>query len=103
SDDNLEGLFVTGGETHVVPPPEVGKLVIREALAIKVVHGEGAPSSLPGEPSAPTSSAPSSGSMAGTGSDAARSRGEIAELSGGALRLKSRLYSPPSVSTKQDR
>ncbi|PON62074.1 hypothetical protein PanWU01x14_140670 [Parasponia andersonii] len=51
----------------------------------------------------PTSSAPSSGSKAGTGSGAASSRREIAELSRGALRLKSQLSSRPLVSTKQDR
>ncbi|PON55856.1 hypothetical protein PanWU01x14_185340 [Parasponia andersonii] len=101
SDDDLENLFASRGETPVVPSPEAGRLTIREVSAIKIMYGKGAPSSLPGEPAAPTSSAPSSGSKASVGSSAAHSHGEIAELSGGALRLTSRLSSPPPVSMKR--
>ncbi|PON54852.1 hypothetical protein PanWU01x14_192180, partial [Parasponia andersonii] len=103
SDDDLEHLFTSGGETPVVPSPEVGGIAIREAPAKKIVYGKGAPSSLHGEPVAPTSSAPSSGSKAGAGSGAARSRGEIAELSGGGPRLKFQLSSHPPVSMKRGR
>ncbi|PON33194.1 hypothetical protein PanWU01x14_354730, partial [Parasponia andersonii] len=62
-----------------------------------------ASSSLLSEPSAPTSSAPSSGLKAGTGFGAVCSHREIAELSAGAPRLKSRLSSPPPVPTKRGR
>ncbi|PON67297.1 hypothetical protein PanWU01x14_104720 [Parasponia andersonii] len=96
SKDDLEGLFMTGDETPIAPTPKAGQLVIRETPAIKIVYGKGVPSSLPDEPSVPTSSTPSSGSKAGTGSSAAHSRREITELSEG-------LSSPTPVTTKQGR
>ncbi|PON78762.1 hypothetical protein PanWU01x14_016610 [Parasponia andersonii] len=95
SNNELEHLFKSEGEAPVVPSPKVGGPVTRETPAIKIVYDKGAPSSLPGEPAAPTSSAPSSGSKAGAGSGAAYSYGEIAELCRGAPKLKSRLSSPP--------
>ncbi|PON55787.1 hypothetical protein PanWU01x14_185960, partial [Parasponia andersonii] len=103
SDDDREGLFVLEGETPVVPTPKASGPPIGEMSAIKFIYGKWAPLSLFGEPAALTSFAPNSGLKAGAGSGAACSRGEIAELSGGAPTLKSRLSSPLSVSMKRGR
>ncbi|PON40058.1 hypothetical protein PanWU01x14_300010 [Parasponia andersonii] len=103
ADDDLEDLFMSGGETPVVLSPEAVRLTTWETPAIKIVYGKGAHLSLLGEPATPTSFAPSSGLKVGAGSGATHSYGETAELSRRAPRLKSRLPSPPSVPMKRGR
>ncbi|PON67422.1 hypothetical protein TorRG33x02_264630, partial [Trema orientale] len=96
SDDELEGLFVSGDDVPVVPSPEMGRPATQEMLTIKIKYGKETSPSLPRESTAPAPPAPNSGSKASAGSGFARSHGEIVELSGEAPRLKSRLSSPPS-------
>ncbi|PON39643.1 hypothetical protein PanWU01x14_303430 [Parasponia andersonii] len=87
-------------EAPAVPSSGASGPPTRETIAIKVIYGKGAPSSLPRESTALTSSTPNSGSKMSTGSDAACPCGGITELNRGALRLKSRLSSPPLVPIK---
>ncbi|PON35126.1 hypothetical protein PanWU01x14_338710 [Parasponia andersonii] len=88
-------------EAHAVPSPGTSRPPTRETTAIKVVYGKGVPSSLPRESATLTSSTPNSSSKTSTGSGTACPCGEIAELSRGAPRLKSRLSSPPLVPIKR--
>ncbi|PON78366.1 hypothetical protein PanWU01x14_020040 [Parasponia andersonii] len=74
-----------------VPRSDAGGPPSRGTLATRAIYGEGMPLSLPGRSASPTSSTPDSGSKLG----ATCLGRENVELSGGALRLKSRLSSPP--------
>ncbi|PON75137.1 hypothetical protein PanWU01x14_044890 [Parasponia andersonii] len=84
-------------EVPVAPGSDASRLPSGEMSATRAVYGEGMPLSLPEGSAVPTSSTPDSGSKSGT---ACLGR-EIAELSGGAPRLKSRLSSPPLVPIKR--
>lgn len=101
--DELEGLFVPGGGAPAALLLRAGEPEPHKTPAVRVKYGGGPSSGRPKESTATDS--PVTGTESGTsaGSGSARSRGEIADLSGGAPRLKSRLSSPPSVPLKRGR
>ncbi|PON68640.1 hypothetical protein PanWU01x14_094490, partial [Parasponia andersonii] len=92
-------VVLSGGEMPTVPRSNAGGTLSGGLSATQIAQGGETTPSPAGGSAAAISSTPDSGSK----SSAVSLGGEIAELSGGALRLKSRLSSPPSVPTKRQR
>ncbi|PON78505.1 hypothetical protein PanWU01x14_017630, partial [Parasponia andersonii] len=90
-------MVLSGDEVPAVPCSDTSGPPSRGTSATRTVHGEEMPLSLAGRSATAISSTPDSGSKLST----ICLGGEIVELSGGALRLKSRLSSPPPVPIKQ--
>ncbi|PON49992.1 hypothetical protein PanWU01x14_226290, partial [Parasponia andersonii] len=92
-------MVLSGGEMLAVPCFDAGGPPSRGPSATRIVHGEEMTPSPAGGSATAISSTPDSGSK----SSAVSLGGEIAELSGGAPRLKSKLSSPPPVPIKRRR